>query len=42
MRERNSYFKFFYGMSFEIVMKKYVGGVVEYRVLEYKIMELWK
>lgn len=24
-------YKFFYGMSFEMVMKKYLGGVVEYR-----------
>lgn len=42
VRERNSHLKLFYGMSFETAMKKYAGGVAEYRAPEHKTMEPWK
>lgn len=52
IEENGKKFKLFYGMSLVIVMKKYVGGVVEYRysmriillILDYlynNVIKLW-
>lgn len=40
MRERNSHFKLFCGMSFERVVEKYAGRVAEYRASEHKTMKV--
>lgn len=40
VEENGEKFMLFYGMSFEFAMKRYVGGVAEYRVVEGKIVKL--